>query len=95
MRKKTSTVIGLAIARILIIYVSALSNQAFADEKGNIGSAVSRGQTRAFAQDTIHYLAKILAGPEAQLGLNHILEGQQGSVKHAGLRCSPWDTRDC
>jgi hypothetical protein len=82
MYKKTSTIIGLAIATILTAYISALSmsNQTFAqqDEKGNIGSA---------AQTTIHYLGKILAGHEAQLG--KILGG------HPSLGCNPLDPRDC
>jgi hypothetical protein len=102
--RKTSTIIALAIATILTAYISAptLSNQAFAqqDEKGNIGSAAqgigALGQTQAgqAALNTIHILGKALAGPEAQLGLNHILEGQQASVSH-NLGCSPWDPRDC
>jgi hypothetical protein len=78
---------ALAIAAILTASALTMSNQAFAQqaEKGNIGSA---------AQTPIHFLGKILAGPEAQLGLNHILEGQQASVSH-NLGCSPWDPRDC
>jgi hypothetical protein len=75
MRKITSTIIGLAIATILTALNT--SNQAFAqqEEKGNIGSA---------AQNPIHFLGKILAGHEAQLG--KILGG------HVGLGCPPWDS---
>jgi hypothetical protein len=79
MNKKISLIMALAIAAILTTYTSALtySNQAFAqqDEKGNIGST---------AQTTIHFLGKILAGHEAQLG--KILGG------HPGLGCPPWDS---
>jgi hypothetical protein len=77
MHKKTSAIVGLAIATILTTYIAALSNQAFAqqDEKGNIGSV---------AQTPIHFLGKILAGHEGQLG--KILGG------HRGLGCPPWDS---
>jgi hypothetical protein len=77
MRKKTPTIIGLVTATILTASALNMSDQAFAqqDEKGNIGST---------AQTTIHFLGKILAGHEAQLG--KILGG------HPGLGCPPWDS---
>jgi hypothetical protein len=50
-----------------------MSNQAFARGIVGLGQA---------AQNTIHFLGKILAGPKAQIGLDHILEGQQASVSH-------------
>jgi hypothetical protein len=63
MRKKTSTVIGLAIATILIAYTTALtlSNQAFAQP----ASQVSTG--RPLIGNVITQVGKVLAGHEAQL----------------------------
>jgi hypothetical protein len=92
MRKKTSTVIGLAIATILTASALSLSNQAFAitvivSPTGNLGQTQSGQAETGWSFNTIHILGKALAGPEAQLGLNHILEGQRASVSHAGLGC--------
>jgi hypothetical protein len=80
MHKKTSTVIGLAIATILTAYISALtvSNQAFArgiNSGGQVvGQEVNTRVTDAVTQANVKVLGqeaevgKILAGHEAQLG---------------------------
>jgi hypothetical protein len=93
MRKITSIAFSLAIATILTALT--LSNQAFAISV-IVSPTDNLGQTQAgqAALNTIHILGKALAGPEAQLGLDHVLEGQQASVSH-NLGCSPWDPRDC
>jgi len=91
MYKKTSTIMGLAIATILIAYISALtlSNQAFAQmhaipRLGDCGASNPNCQanTKVIGQE-------LTQGIKAQVG--KVLAG----LIHPGLGCSPLDPRGC
>ena len=84
---------GLAIATILIAYISAfmLSNQAFAQatNQGVIHSlafVIAEPEKLPAAAGELEGIGKALAGEEAQLG--KVLEGQQG-------KCQESDGRQC
>jgi len=94
--RKTSTIIGLAMAIILTAYMSVLtlSNQAFAQpgqiqtETGQAGGIIIQNNINNLAGQETH-LGQVLGGITTII--HHILKGGITT----GLGCDPWDPRGC